>query len=234
MESFIEKFNESIKQLPGFVMWKREDLLFGGANLETAKLEGFSSIDNMIGISDYDLKSPSVEFADQFRELDTFAFQNKTKYKLLAIMKSADHSLYYLCAQSSLIYNEEKNLAGNIITGTFLPPTIISPLMHFFGENEMIKRQSCSIYKIDNTVDHLKLSSRELECLFYLLRGKTAKATAIILKISFRTVEQHISNLKLKFCCESKSQLIEAAMAKGYLYKIPSSVLKTTGVISIL
>lgn len=52
------------------------------------------------------------------------------------------------------------------------------------------------------------LSNRELQCLSYLSSGKTAKEIARILNISFRTVEAHICNLRLKTSCQTKNELI--------------------------
>ena len=64
-----------------------------------------------------------------------------------------------------------------------------------------------------------------MDCLFYLLRGKSSKQTAAILKISHRTVEQYLEQLKNKFTCETKADLIELAISKGYMNIIPSSLL---------
>lgn len=53
-----------------------------------------------------------------------------------------------------------------------------------------------------------KLSSRELDVLSYLSRGKTAKEIGMQLAISRRTVEHHIENIKIKTNCNSKAELI--------------------------
>lgn len=64
--------------------------------------------------------------------------------------------------------------------------------------------------------EEIKLTARESECLFYLLRGKTAKKIATILGISHRTVETYVDYLKIKFQALNKSELIEKAIEKGY------------------
>ncbi len=51
------------------------------------------------------------------------------------------------------------------------------------------------------------LSSRELDCIRWLLKGKTVPEIAIILDISHRTVEKFILNLKTKLGCYSLFQL---------------------------
>lgn len=54
-----------------------------------------------------------------------------------------------------------------------------------------------------------KLSKKKLECLYYLVRGKTAREIASILNISPRTVEHYLEDIKFKWGCCSKSSLIE-------------------------
>lgn len=51
------------------------------------------------------------------------------------------------------------------------------------------------------------LSQRERQCLRCLLDGKTAKETAIIYKLSARTVESHFEKIKQKLKCTNKRDL---------------------------
>lgn len=55
------------------------------------------------------------------------------------------------------------------------------------------------------------LSARERDCLKYLLLGKTAKETGLLMKLSFRTVEYYFENIKDKLGCYSKRELIACA-----------------------
>lgn len=55
------------------------------------------------------------------------------------------------------------------------------------------------------------LSSRELDCLRLIVRGKTAKEISNILGISKRTVESYQENIKHKMNVYSKSELIDKA-----------------------
>ena len=56
------------------------------------------------------------------------------------------------------------------------------------------------------------ISKREAECLFYLIRGKTARETGIALHLSRRTVEIYLDSLKDKLNCRKKSEIIEKAL----------------------
>ncbi|MBP6985443.1 MAG: helix-turn-helix transcriptional regulator [Alphaproteobacteria bacterium] len=51
------------------------------------------------------------------------------------------------------------------------------------------------------------LTMREIECLSYLTTGKSAKEIARLINISPRTVETHISNIRLKTRCQTKTEM---------------------------
>ena len=55
-----------------------------------------------------------------------------------------------------------------------------------------------------------KLSRRELECLYYLCQGDTAKRTAQRLDLSARTIEKHLDNVRIKTGNPTKLALIVA------------------------
>ncbi len=71
------------------------------------------------------------------------------------------------------------------------------------------------------TTFHLKnsitdqLSKRELDCLHYTVKGLSAKRIARELNISFRTVEEYITNIRYKLGAQSKAELIEMALETG-------------------
>lgn len=53
-----------------------------------------------------------------------------------------------------------------------------------------------------------KLTAKEIECAKFLMEGKSAKEIAVIFKLSFRTIEDRIKSLKLKFDAKNKGDLI--------------------------
>lgn len=53
-----------------------------------------------------------------------------------------------------------------------------------------------------------RLTTRELQCIDYLLQGLNNKNIAIKLHLSTRTVEAYIENIKEKLCCRNKIELI--------------------------
>jgi DNA-binding CsgD family transcriptional regulator len=63
---------------------------------------------------------------------------------------------------------------------------------------------------------NVKLSSRELDCIFLYQEGKTAKETARELNISQRTVETYFENIKNKLSCYSKDQVMQFLLKDGF------------------
>jgi len=62
-------------------------------------------------------------------------------------------------------------------------------------------------YFILDQENNLYLTKREAECIAYMINGATAKKTARMLDISFRTVQSHIYQVKEKLQCANKDEL---------------------------
>jgi len=59
-----------------------------------------------------------------------------------------------------------------------------------------------------NGPNSLSLTPQEIKVAYHMLNGKTAKETARLLSISHRTVERHLENIKIKFNCRNKFELV--------------------------
>lgn len=59
------------------------------------------------------------------------------------------------------------------------------------------------------------LSNREKQCAHLLIQGKTAQQTANELFISKRTVERHLENIKIKFNCSRKVDLVKILVERN-------------------
>lgn len=63
-------------------------------------------------------------------------------------------------------------------------------------------------YYLGEFFPHIAFSKREAECLKYLHRGKSAKEIGRLLKLSHRTIETHINNIKEKTQIKSLAELL--------------------------
>lgn len=104
------------------------------------------------------------------------------------------------------------------MTGALTPPTEESKALLIEKEQKNISHFQEILNHIprpkadDNTVTDIEklpdLSKRQSQCAHLLLQGKTAEETGQILKISKRTVEEHIRAMKQKLSCKFRSELI--------------------------
>jgi len=78
----------------------------------------------------------------------------------------------------------------------------------------------CKWQEIGKDFYRNQLTKREKEILQYVVLGCTAKKIGQLLNISFRTVEAHINNLKLKLHCDSKSDIVFIVMKSGLIHQL--------------
>ncbi len=60
------------------------------------------------------------------------------------------------------------------------------------------------------------LSNREKQCVYYLVRGKTAKEIARVLNLSPRTVEFYVGRLKVRWGCRKTTELVSKILQSGH------------------
>ncbi|MCF6776551.1 LuxR C-terminal-related transcriptional regulator [Thiotrichales bacterium 19X7-9] len=143
------------------------------------------------GMTDYDL--PWHQTADKFTQHEKNCIQNGEKP-------------YYFCEQQNYI-NEDKNIIQK------------TKLAILRSENNQLYVISFNMKDIHNSLFaqyaestgspnvNINFSTREMECINWLVKGKSAQEIAIILGISAKTVQWHINNIKDKFGCYKISKL---------------------------
>lgn len=146
---------------------------------------------------------------------------------ILDIHRFADNNVWTCISKKAPLKDDKRNIAGCINQMSELNIPALTKLgINLIKENtKKFNNQSNSLLLSAENHCPYKLSKRESECLFYLLRGSTAKETAKILEISSKTVEYYIENLKNKFTACTRAELISKAIEEGYLTIIPLSVL---------
>lgn len=139
----------------------------------------------------------------------------------------ADGNTWSLITKKSPLKSSDGKIIGCIDQIT----EINNPLLTQLGLNSAKlgtrhkNSKASSLHLSTSEYKKYKLSNRETQCLFYLLRGKTSKKIAIILGLSPRTIEVYVDNLKSKFNCRTKLELIEKAIDANLLNSIPLQLL---------
>jgi DNA-binding CsgD family transcriptional regulator len=72
-------------------------------------------------------------------------------------------------------------------------------------------------YHLGESYNHHHLTKREVECIKWCIRGKTANETSLILDISKRTVNAHLDNAKRKLNCYKQSLLVRHVLDLGII-----------------
>lgn len=132
-------------------------------------------------------------------------------WKFSPIIKKAEEQKIFLPAinKEKLILDNQDEREAHLNVGPIYPPIqkLNSSLCREGEKNIFYPPEKASLL--------FNLSPRQQECLFYLIRGQTAKQIAKQLGCSHRTVEAHIDHIKNKFKCTTKGDLINMAFEDG-------------------
>lgn len=60
---------------------------------------------------------------------------------------------------------------------------------------------------------------RQREVLTYYMQGLTAQEIAAELNLSYRTIERHLDNIRSKFKCNSRRQLLSKLLSEGFTFE---------------
>lgn len=174
-----------------------------------------NSKDDIIGKTDHEL--PWHEFADLYRAHEEDAIAGKHYSAIMPIkIYNGDIKLFLHTKVSNLDEN------GKVKSILCRAVEIINPNMYKLAQAISVQTNADedTLYIGKNT-DEYKLSKRQEETLFLLIRGKSAKSIARILNISPRTVEYYIEIIKHKFHCHSKQALIDKVINSDFSKLIP-------------
>lgn len=202
-------------QILGNVGWKDTQLRHLGCNANLAHALNLQNPEDIVGLKDSDF--PILTEQDCL-----YHFQND-QHVLLGETVNTVH-LYKESAYA--ITKKPLNDANNKIMGVIYHCQKIEKPNFFFRLSRADKKcfpeiGSIRHYKMRPEHNPFNFSKREMECIFYLLRGKTTKQTSEILNLSKRTVDYYIENIKNKAGCRTKSELLITAIESGYMEIIP-------------
>ena len=82
------------------------------------------------------------------------------------------------------------------------------------------KSRSLVAYGLGGKYGTAYFTRREAECMVLLLKGKTINSVADRLKLSPRTVEYYVKNMKSKLGCRTKFELIDMVYASDFLKNV--------------
>lgn len=194
---------ENLLALPGNLgaFWKNNDGFYLGCNDKAAELLKLNSRHAVVGMSDFDLPILSEE-ALALRAGDKKVMRAKKALRFNYTITQKDSVISFLSFKAPL-FDANGKIAG------------IYGIDNFFINNE--RKATLEILKnIDICPSVIKnpfkLTKRQSECLYHLVKGKTMKQIAAALNLSPKTIEHYLEIIKRKLNCYSRTELIEKAL----------------------
>ena len=179
-----------------------------------AEYAGLKSVHNMIGKTDYDLCWS--QSAHLFMKHEQDALSGKEYSTLIPLKNSSGENKLFLHTKIG------KKDANNKIVGiTCHSVEVFCPkwneYMILLEKNSPIQVKQYYFHNENSS----QLTGREKEILFYIARGKSNKIIANALRLSVRTIEHYLENLKNKLHYKTRAELISFAIQNGFLAFLP-------------
>jgi DNA-binding CsgD family transcriptional regulator len=206
---------------PNLMIWeKNQNSLFKSANLMACQLLGLKKSEDICGLSDYDLPCRAAELAEIWQQDDKQVMFTARSMQFFEIVHSQT-SFNLLLVTKIPQLDQQKNLIGTYgyAVDVTEPYAKISRIL-----TRHLNQRKNALFQdryIIGQKPGFDLTGRQSECLFFTLRGKTCKEIGKILNLSPRTIECYMEELKAKFNCKTRNELIDKAISQGFLYVIP-------------
>lgn len=221
-----------VNQAPGLALIKSTNSEIIASSPAMAKLLGFISPDETVGLTDFDLRCDASMGAEQFIYQDKVAMK-KGYNKAIDIYNYSNGAL-------KIIFHEKKaiKIDNEIIGLSFVGYDIVyshkltSQLLSLMEQDcsfLSVEQKNHASYIFHKTYPRSKLSQKESLCLYYILRNKSNSEIAALMHLSCRTIEGKVNVIKEKLSCHSRRQLIEKSINEGYLHIIINQLFKKGG-----
>ena len=202
------------------IYWKDiEKNYFIGCNDKTAKFLGLNHPDDIIGSDGYDyFNDETVEIFRVHEEkvkqtLQPVIITNKIYSDQLETYTSVD-------AIMAPIFNSENKLQSIICYGNIIMTLSDKPwasALQLINKENISKLICKKRYTINFKQNKIQLSKREVESSLFFLKGLSAKQMAREMGITARTIEFHLDNIKAKFGCLSRSDLLDNLLHSNFI-----------------
>lgn len=210
--------------------WGCKDLdsVFRYMNRTCATRVGFRDHYDVIGRTDDDLPCDAAACAELFRQQDREVIEHGRPLRILDIHPYAEGQWRAFIFTKTPWLDDGGQTVGTIFHGVELTSPMMIELGRLLSTIVLQQRDEAVLgatsYVIARDQGKVRLTRREAEILFLLLRFQSAKHIARALGISPRTVEQHLESLKHKFAAGCKRELFDRAMQLGYLNYLPETL----------
>lgn len=210
-DSTQERSIGGLLKLPFPIYFNSKDEVIINCNESSAEASGWISREDSLGKNCYLTYKKNTIKQSVKNQQDVI--QND-KYKIIEdiLIRNDDQPMHALSFKMPW-YNDENNIIGLFGCSIFLGKQPIAESLSHIANLGLLD-QTCypvtanKIFKLSNPRSIAHLSPREKECLQYYLQNYTAKETAILMGLSYRTVEEYFTNIKKKLGYRYKRDLL--------------------------
>lgn len=190
-------------------IFKNKDLVYCNYNFDARLLGNRKNKTNLKGITDYQLYPK--EFAEKYVAMDSNTIKTNN------ITTREEYILHQIFGKiialghSTPVFNEHRDCIGVLIFGEINIkisetnfPTVLNHLNNGLAKY-FVKQKNYDFFLNSNKI---KITAKQTEFLLYYIAGLSSKTIAKFMKISSRTVEKYIINIKEIFNIYTRNQLI--------------------------
>lgn len=186
-------------QLPTFAFWKDVNSVYLGCNWSFAQAAKLNSPSEIKGLTDYDFDWRD-RFADLYQEGDKSVLDDIPLINVIEPQVRIDNKIINILVNKTCLYDPKGQKIG--VIGNYIEMT-------------NLKYQG----QFNRLANNIPLTEKQAECLFLLVKGMSTKQISSKLDTSIRTIEHRIEDLKSKFQCFNKQELIERAWKLDFIRK---------------
>jgi len=212
-----------LSAVPGHIVWKDINSKFICANQFAINRLGFDNFEQIAGKSPFDINCKVAEMGNTIIANDQFTMQHSGIIKILCSVYLNDCWGFYMGQQQPLKNQQGEIVGVSVHCFDVKGSAIVDQFAWLFLEESKKGTQTIrqGVYRCLENPSNWQLSPRQEECLFWLLRGKSAKEIAILLGVSNRTVEHYIELIKEKSRTKNKAELVDLATYRGFTGNLP-------------
>ena len=218
----------TISQLPGIVAFtKTHESIYIGATPYCANLFGLKDPHHIFGLNDFELKTPTVESAENFRNEDKKIFANNDPSTFFQINICADGKRHFFLSQKIPVNNYHGKVIGlNCVANEITNPCVTKTIMYLLSSNKFFI--NCKETSFNLMVDdgHLfnELTVFENEVLYLFNIGFSQKDIGFMANISLREITKCLESIRFKLKC-TYHDLNNLCLKKNFHEIIPKSLL---------
>ena len=177
---------------PNYYAIRNRDHRIVAANDVVSRYAGFASsvlmMEQRLRVEDFRCKTAAL--AKCLYAEDNQIFNMPRQLSFIAFTCFANNQWYMLYGTKTPLIDDSRKLIGLIDNYIDVTHNPLFNFSHILFDKAIVKRHHTVdnqfSYTIVETLDEFDISQRQLECLFYLLRGKSANEIALILRLSKR------------------------------------------------